>query len=87
MLTIIATLVIAATLIWKERQMSAAFDRLSASVDAAITRINSTTDDAALNALADKLDAAMPAGTASAPAGDVSLADGAPIDTTTEPAA
>ena len=47
----------------------------------------STTDDAALNALADKLDAAMPAGTASAPAGDVSLADGAPIDTTTEPAA
>lgn len=82
MLVIIAMLVV--ILIWKEHHMSAAFDRLSASVDAAIARINSTTDDDALNALADKLDAAMPAPAAAA--SDVSTADGAPIDPATEPA-
>lgn len=61
MIYIIALLTIFAIWVshWKERRMSAAFDRLSASIDAAIARINSTTDDTDLNSLADKLDAAL----------------------------
>jgi hypothetical protein len=77
MLLIIAMLgVFAAILIWKEHHMSAALDRLTASVDAAVARINSTTDDAELNALADKLDAAT-GGTAPATGEQ-------PLDLTTE---
>jgi hypothetical protein len=48
-------------IIVKDETMSAALDRLTASVNAAVARIESAqpSDDAQLNALADQLDAAV----------------------------
>jgi hypothetical protein len=61
--SILTVLAMAASFIMWRRSMSAALTRLNTSVDAAVARLAEipTDNDAALNAAADKLDAAVAA--------------------------